>query len=199
MTDVEQIDAELDAYIVGDLADEYDPDVEPRTLADIADADRALWHLRRIEVDMARHERLFDHRIRQLEQRREDVLGVMRRQHEWWSRRVELWARAHASEVGSKTIKLPAGTVSFRTGQHRIETVTKEPADTAPAEFVRTKREWDKQAIKAATGPGPIADDYPAPEGFVAHYAVTADGEVIGDVVRLVPVQDAVTIKAGDR
>ena len=198
MTDIETIDAELDAYIVAELADEYDPEVEPRTLADIDEADRCLWRMRRIEVEMQRTERLYQSRIAQMQERMDEVLGVMRREHEWWSRRVEMWARAHAHETKGKTVKLPSGTIQFRAGRQRIETLTKEPADTVAPDFVRERREWDKTAITKATMPGPVAQDVDAPEGYVAHYAVTAaDGEILCDVVRLVPVQDSITIKAG--
>lgn len=198
MTDVEQIDAELDAYIVAELAEEYDPETEPRTLADIDQADRSLVRMRRIEVEMARTERLFDVRIAQMQERRDEVLGVLRREHEWWSRRVEMWARAHAAETKAKKISLPSGTIQLRQGRQRIEAITKEPGQDVPAEFVRTTRAWDKTAITKATAPGPEAEDYPAPEGYVARYAITAEGEIIGDVVRLVPVQDSITIKAGE-
>ena len=198
MTDVETIDAELDAYIVADLADEYDPETEPRTLADIDEADRGLWRMRRIEVEMQRTERLFDTRIAQMQERRDEVLGVMRREHDWWSRRVEMWARAHADETGKKSFKLPSGTISLRQGRQRIEAMTKEPAESVAPEFVRVSRSWDKQAIAKVTMPGPIAEDVDAPEGYVAHFCVTADGEVLGDVVTLVPVAPTVSIKAGN-
>lgn len=196
MSDVEQIDSELSAFIIGDLADEYEPDAEPRTLATIDEADRALWHLRQIETDMVRHERLFDARIKQMQERRAEVLGVMQRQHEWWSRRVEMWARAHAAETNAKTIKLPSGTVSFRTPTPSVLALSA-PKDDAPAEFVRVKREWDKQAIKAATLPGPDADDVDAGVGMLAKFAITPDGEVLGDVVYTIPAQPTITIKAG--
>lgn len=196
MSDVEQIDAELSAFIVGDLADEYDPDTEARTLETIDEADRALWHLRQIETDMVRHERIFDARIKQMQERRAEVLGVMQRQHEWWSRRVEMWARAHAAETKSKTIKLPSGTVSFRQPSPSILPLA-QPSDATPTEFVRVKRDWDKQAIKAATMPGPDADDVDAGDGMLAKFAITADGEIVGDLVYTIPSQPTITIKAG--
>lgn len=197
MTDVETIDAELDVWMIGDLADDYEPDSEPRTLATIDEADRALRRVARLETDIGRHERLFDSRIGQMQERKAEVLGVLERERQWWLTAAERWARAHASETGSKTIRLPSGTVQFRQGRQRIEPLTKEPSETVAPEFVRVSRSWAKDAIAKATMPGPVAEDIAAPEGYVAHYAVTADGEVLGDVVRLVPVQDSCTIRAG--
>lgn len=197
MSDVEQIDDDLSAFVVGDLADEYDPEAEPRTLATIDEADRILWHLRRLETDMARHERIFDARIGQLQSRKAELLGVMQRQHEWWSRRVEMWARAHAAETGTKTIRLPSGEIVLRQGRPRIEPVSKEPGTDVAPEFVRVSRSWDKQAIAKVTMPGPVAEDVDAPEGYEARRCVTADGEVLADVVCLVPVAPTVIIKAG--
>lgn len=199
MTDVEQIDSDLSAYVIGDLADEYEPDTEARTLATIDEADRALWWMRQLETDMTRHERLFDTRIGQLQERRDEVLGVMRRQHDWWARRVEMWARAHAAETKSKTINLPSGQVTLRQGRPRIEPMSKEPAADVAPEFVRVQRSWDKQAIAKVTMPGPVAEDVDAPEGYEARFCVTAEGKVLGDVVTLVPTAPTVTIKAGAR
>ena len=197
MTDIEQVDAELDAYIIDDL--EYEPESEARTLATIDEADRALRRVSRIDIEAGRIERLFDARIQQMQDRRAEVLAVYENERRWWTRRVELWARAHKNETGSKTIKLPSGTLSFRAGSQSIQPLSKEPGESVPAEFVRVKREWDRTAVKAATMPGPVAEDYDAPEGYEARLAVTADGEVLGDVVRLVPVQDSITIKAGEK
>lgn len=199
MTDIETIDAELDAWMIGDLADDYQPDTEPRTLATIDEADRALRRVARLETDIGRHERLFDSRIAQMQERKAEILGVLERERQWWMTAAERWARAHAAETGSKTIKLPSGQIAFRQGRQRIEQLTKEPAETVADEFVRVTRTWAKDAITKATMPGPVAEDVDAPEGYVAHYAVTADGEILGDVVRLVPVQDTCAIKAGDK
>ena len=121
----------------------------------------------------------------------------MQREIDWHTVAVERFMRAHVREGGTKTVSLPSGVLSLRQGSQKIEPLTKAPSDNVPADYVRVKSEWDRHAIAKATAPGPVAEGVEAPAGYVAHWAVDANGERVPDVVRLVPVEPSFSLKVG--
>lgn len=175
---------------------EFDVDEEPRTLSTIDEADRYGWIRSHVADDMREMEQLYDDRLRQIRERRDEVLGTMQRRLDWLDRSLEGWTRAHYAETGTKSVKLPSVTVSLRKTPDKIEPVDKEPPEDAREGFVRVKREWDRNAIKEATNPGPVDEDYDAPEGFVAHVAVDRDGLVVPGVVWLLRTAPSFSVKA---
>jgi phage host-nuclease inhibitor protein Gam len=185
---------DLDRYVTADV-EEYDPERPPPTVVDLPDVERRLRIIRH-RTDLLRQleEVAADDKAR-IDAWLEERSAIVRREIEWHQASVENWLRAHHAAGGSKTVSLPSGSVSLRQGQHRIEPLTKAPSELVPADYVRTKVEWDRNAIKANTQPGPVAEGVEAPEGMVAHWAVDANGERIPDVVRLVPVADTFGIK----
>ena len=195
MTALEQLDSELDAYIVGDIT--YDPEADPVDLGDIDAADRALRRVARIEHDMARLEKLATHRKAQIDEYLANALAPMEREREWFLRSVEGWARAHLSNQKTQTVKLPSGSVSLRKAQPKVEPTVRDPDPDVAPELVRVKREWDRNAVKQATTPGPQIEVDDAPEGYTVHWAVDADGVVVNGITFLVPTQPTCSIKAG--
>jgi len=100
--------------------------------------------------------------------------------------------RAHHDETGTKSVRLPSGTVALRKTPDRVDT-TGEPDER----FARVKTDWDKHALKEATNPGPVAQGYDAPEGFTAREVVDHNGMVVRGAVWLVRVDPAFSFKAG--
>jgi hypothetical protein len=185
----------LDDAILDDLAD-VDLDNEPPTLATIDEADRTVWHIARLERQATQNEELAKLRKAQVDAWLEDVNGVLERERAWRERQVEGWMRAHHETTGTKSVRLPSGTLALRKPRPRVE-VLAEPSEDAPAELVRVKRDWDKVAIGKGHNPGPEVDGCDPPEGFVARTAVNADGVPMEDFVLLVPVQASFSIKTG--
>lgn len=194
MTALEQADANLDAYILGDI--EFDPDAEPIDLGDIDQADRALRRVARVEHDMTRLEKLAAARKQQIDEWLAQTLGPLERERDWFLRSVEGWARAHLEGQKTQTVKLPSGSVSLRRTPPRLEAVAEPPEDIDPL-LVRTTRSWDKPNVKERTSVGPELPGYEAPDGFAGHAAVNADGEVVAGVVYLVRSEPSCQIKAG--
>lgn len=185
---------DLDAYVTADLPD-FDDEQEPPTAIDLPDIERRLRRIRALTDRLRGLEQVAKDDKARIDAWLEERGGIVRREIEWWSTSVERWHRAHVREGGAKSVSLPSGQLSLRQGVQKVEPLTKAPSDLVPDEMVRVKREWDRNAIKSATAPGPIAEGVEAPAGFVAHWAVTPDGERIPDVVRLVPVEDTFSVK----
>lgn len=181
--------ADLDAHMTDGLP-EYDDQEPPPTLATVDEIERALRRLRVAQDRLREAEEVAKVNVEAIQSWLHDVSTTLLREIEWHTQAVEGWHRAHVREGGQKTYSLPSGVLKLTKGKERIEALSREPGDSVPAEFVRTKREWAKREIAAATSAGPVAEDIPAPEGYTAHFAVTADGEVLGDVVVLVPERD---------
>lgn len=195
MTDtLDQLEADLDAFIVSDI----DLEAEPPTLAGIGDADRALRQIARLDRDLARYEALAKHRVEQIQAWLHDRSDIILRRREWWERSAEGWMRAHHAETGIKTEKLPSGTLQIRAAKPRVEALTREPGDDIDANLVRVQRQWDKRQIADACTPGPELDDIEAPDGYTAHAAITPDGAALEGVALLVPVKDSFSMRAGE-
>jgi phage host-nuclease inhibitor protein Gam len=186
--------ADLDAYVVADLPD-FDDQQEPPTAIDLPDIERRLRRIRVLTDTLGELEQVAKDDKARIDAWLEERSAIVRREVEWWTTSVERWHRAHVREGGAKTVSLPSGSLSLRQGQQRVEPLTKEPSELVPDDLVRVKREWDKQAVKAATAPGPVAEGVQAPEGYVAHWAVDANGERVPDVVRLVPIADTFSVR----
>lgn len=198
MSAVEAFDpwADLDAHMTDGLPD-YSEDTEPPTLATTDQIERALRRLRVAQDRLHEVEEVAKANVEAVQAWLHDRSSVLLREIEWHTQAVENWHRAHVRSGGAKTFSLPSGTLKLTKGRERIEALAKEPGEQVPAEFVRTARSWDKVAIAKATSAGPVAEDVDAPDGYVAHFAVTADGEVLGDVVVLVPVVDTFKVVVG--
>lgn len=194
MTALEQLDADLDAYILGDI--EFDPDAEPIDLGDVDAADRALRRVARIEHDMSRLEKLAAARKAQIDEWLNETVAPLEREREWFARAVEGWARAHLADQKAQTVRLPSGRVALRRTPPRLEAVADPPAEADPT-LVRVSRSWDKANVKQRTSVGPELPGYDAPDGFVGHAVVNADGEVVAGVVYLVRSEASCTIRAG--
>ena len=180
-----------DEWLAGD-PDDYE--AEPATASTIDEADRHLWRIGVLRREAAELEALFDDRMATLAERKAEALAPYERRIAWHERCAEGWMRAHHAETGTKSKRLPAGTMQLRKAPDRVDALAP-PSDDADR-FVRVKREWDRNAVKESTNPGPVAEDYEAPEGYVAHQAVDHDGVVIDGVVWLLataPVFRAVT------
>lgn len=193
---LDQLDADLDAYIADDLP-AYDEHGEPPTLATIDEADRALRRIARVEHELARVEALAKARVEQIQTWLHERSDILLRERDWWARSAEGWMRAHNETTGTKTAKLPAGTLSLRAARPRVEALD-DPAEDVAETLVRVRRSWDKKAVSDSCQPGPVLDDLAdVPDGYVAHAAVTEAGERIDGVVLLVPERDSFSFKAG--
>lgn len=181
--------ADLDAHLTDGLPD-YADDTEPPTLATVDQIERALRRLRVAQDRLREVEEVAKVNVEAVQAWLHDRSCVLLREIDWHTQAVERWHRAHVSAGGAKTYSLPSGTLKLTKGRERIEALVKEPAESVPAEFVRVRKEWDKVAVAKATSAGPVAEDFDPPDGYAAHFAVTADGEVLGDVVVLVPLSD---------
>lgn len=186
--------ADLDAYVVADLPD-FDEAQEPPTAIDLPDIERRLRRIRVLTDTLTELEQVAADDKARIDAWLEERGAIVRREIDWWSTSVENWHRAHVRSGGAKTVSLPSGQMSLKKGQQRVEPLTKTPSELVPDDLVRTKREWDRQAVKAATAPGPIAEGVTAPEGYEARWAVDANGERVPDVVRLVPTADTFAVK----
>lgn len=183
MTSLNELDAELDAYVIGDL-DDIDPDTDaPPVLDGIEQADRALRKVQRLGYEGNRIEALRDARIQQIRDWADERLGVLERQREFWHRCIESWTRAHHAETGTKTVKLPAGTVSLRSVPVKVD-ADPDKLDKAPPSLIRTQKSWDRQAVKNFTSPSP--EPMEETDTHVVYAAITADGEVVDGVFHLV-------------
>lgn len=185
--------ADLDRTLTDGLPD-YHEDTEPPTLATVDEIERALRRLRVAQDRLREVEEVAKVNVQAIQTWLHDRSTVLLREIDWHTQAVERWHRAHVQSGGTKTVSLPSGTLQLRAGRTKVEALG-EPADDAPESLVRTKREWSKVDVAKATRPGPIAEDVNAPEGTVAHFAVTSDGEVLGDVVLLVPVADSFSVR----
>jgi len=185
----------LDDAILDDLAD-VDLDNEPPTLATIDEADRTVWHIARLERQASQNEELARLRKAQVDAWLEDVNGVLERERAWRERQVEGWMRAHHETTGTKSVRLPAGTLKLTKAQPRVEVTVREPDPDIPDLMVRTKREWDKNAVKQYTQVGPELP-VEVPDGFTVHAAVNVDGEVVNGITYLVRSEPSFSIKAG--
>ena len=165
---------------LGEGPDDYD--TEPQTASTIDEADRHLWRLSVLRREAAELERLFDDRIATLAERKAEALAPYESRIAWHERCAEGWMRAHYAETKAKSVRLPAGTLALRRTPDRVEALP----DSEPQErFARVVVSWDKNRVKEDTNPGPVAEDYDPPAGFVARVAVDHAGEVVPGVVWL--------------
>jgi len=182
MTAIDQlVDADLDSY----LFEAVDLAAVDLSALDDDSADRSLRRLARIEDEMGRHEIIARQRKQAIDDWLEDRLSGLIAQRDFLHRCLETYARARHEITGAKSVKLPSGTVALRQSPPRIETGG-EPTDEVDARLVRITRAWDKRAVKESTELGPQLDRHDTPDGFVAHAAVTHEGEVLPGVVYLV-------------
>lgn len=180
--------ADLDQHMTDGLPD-YVEDAEPPTLATVDEIERTLRRLRVAHDRLHEAEEVAKANVEAVQSWLHDRSSVLLREIDWHTQAVERWHRAHVREGGTKTVSLPSGVLKLSKARTTVEALGV-PADDAPEALVRVRREWSKVDVARATTPGPVAEDIDQPEGKVAHYAVTADGEVLGDVVLLVPVAD---------
>lgn len=185
--------ADLDAHMTDGLAD-YSEDTEPPTLATVDEIERTLRRLRVVTDRLAEVEEVAKANVQAVQEWLHDRSSVLLREIAWHEQAVERWHREHVRQGGAKTFPLPSGVLKLAKGRTTVEALG-EPGYSVPPSLVRERREWSKADVAKATTPGPVADDVDAPEGKVAHYAVTADGEVLGNVVLLVPVVDTFSVK----
>ena len=174
-------------------ADLAELDGDPVTASTIDEADRAVWVIARIDRDAAELEAVFDRRIKALQERKADALAAFEKRRAWWEQTAEGWMRAHHTETGAKSVKLPSGTLSLRKLPNRIDGT---PGDDAPETLVRVKRSWDAQAVKNFTSPSPEPID--ETDTHYVHAAVTADGEVIAGLTHLVPKAPSFSVKPAE-
>lgn len=185
--------ADLSEHLAGDFA-ELDPDHDPAPVLDnVEHADWALRKLSAVHTQMRQVEALAADEVRRIEAWKAGRLETLEKQAAYWTQTLEAWHRAVVERGGAKTQTLPCGTLRLRAGRAKVEALG-DPSDSVPERLVRVSRKWDRTAVAKATTPGPVADDFDAPDGFVAHFAVTTDGEVLGDVVLLVPVADSFSV-----
>lgn len=195
MTSLEQIDSDLDAALTYEI--DFDAGTEPPVLDDIDQADRAMRRVARIEHDMNRYEKLYRTRAAEIIELLGEALAPMERERDWHLRSVEGWTRAHLIDARTKTVKLPSGTVSLRSGQPKVVATAKEPDVDIADWFVRVRREWDKNAVKAGTQIGPEIEDVDT-DGVTIHWAVDSDGVPVNGVVYELPTSDSFSYKAGN-
>jgi phage host-nuclease inhibitor protein Gam len=177
---VSALPIEPDDYL-GEGDDDYE--AEPATASTIDEADRHLWRIGVLRREALEIEALFDNRMATLVERKAEALAPYESRIAWHERCAEGWMRAHHAETGTKSKRLPAGTLSLRKAPDKVDAMA--PPSEEADRFVRVKREWDRAAVKEATNPGPVAEDYDAPDGYVAHLAVDHDGLVVDGVVWL--------------
>lgn len=178
---LDEIEADLDAHLFEAL--ELDA-VDPGQLDDDA-ADRAMRALGRIDAEMDRWETLARQRKADIDEWLSDRLGGLLDRRDFWLRCLETYARANHEVTGAKSVNLPSGKVALRQTPPRIDTAG-EPDESVPPALLRVVRAWDKRAVKEATKPGKVLEEYDGPADYVAHAAITDDGEILDGVVWLV-------------
>ena len=183
MTDLAPFEpSDLDA-----LAD----DISEGTLDDAA-AERAMRALCAIDRELARWQQLHDTERQRLDAWLEEVSNPLLGRREFFERCLEGFTRANHERTGAKSVKLPSGTAALRKTPDRVEVV----GDAEPPErFARVSVSWDKNRTKEDTNPGPVAEDYEAPEGYVAHVAVDHTGAVVDGVVWLLRTDPVFTVR----
>lgn len=113
----------------------------------------------------------------------------------------EIAERLVATGDGAKTFDLPAGSVSLRKASARVDLAPNSKIDDVPPELVTVPSpplpRLDRNRVHALCEPGPVIDDYDAPDGYEARSAVLASTrEPVPGVVFLTPLRDALTVRA---
>lgn len=95
-----------------------------------------------------------DNRIKQIREGYETALGALGTALDIYMDRAEAWATDHPAEFGDKrSIEMVHGIVGFRLGQPQVKPVRgvtwAEVTEALPDEFVRVKREANRDALLA--------------------------------------------------
>lgn len=179
-----------------DAYDDYDPGDEPPPLDNELDADRLLRRVAAVRADIARIRAHAQADIARTQAWAEQRTASLERQVEWWERSLEGWARGQARDGQPLTVRLPHGTVQVRKALTRVDVdaVDGDELNRLVPGIVTASYRVVKDVAKQALSAGPAigeADD----EGYVAHVAVTDDGEPVPGVRIMVPTRPAFSCK----
>lgn len=175
-----------------------DDDAEPVELGNPDDANRMMRRLRATEREAREVMEIAATDIAQVVAWRDKRLESLGRTIAWCQRSLEGWIRAVHERTGRQSVKLPAGTVSLRKSQPRLDLPELTTAEQAAAwealaattivegepvaNPVTTKWTLGKRAVAPLVMAGAKIGE-PDPDGYQAHQGVSIDGEELPGVI----------------
>lgn len=194
----DDLEADLDAFVVGD---ELPSDEPPPVPENPEGASRLLLAVRMREREIERVTDLARERLERITEWRDDRTAGAKRSIEFIARSLETWMRAHHERTDQVTTKLPDGELRVRPGKQRIAAYD-EPAALL---WARRRRRWSwlqitetiaKDPVKAETDAGPPFEALPAKLAAVElddthewRQVVDVDGEIVPGLAIAEPVK----------
>jgi phage host-nuclease inhibitor protein Gam len=190
----EELQADLDAWAMGEAASDDPEALEPPR--DVDQAERLLRARAGMLRELGRLEQFAERQIREIAAWRDDRTSGLRRRLAGVEKILEQWFRAvNRDEPKRKTEKLPHGTVKLRERPYSVE-VTDEEAlrgwlwSNRPDLLDITVKPKAGQ-VKAAFEPGPVVSEH---EDVVWHAVMAPEGEVVPGIVLTKPTADKFSV-----